>query len=58
MQLIAGTSEKGITVGLDVLDQHGASVHHQDIHLNRTSSATFTVPALTNLTTNATLQVR
>jgi hypothetical protein len=59
LQLIAGTSERGITVGLDVLDQHGASLHHQTIHFNRTTSTMiFTVPALSNLTSNATLQVR
>ncbi|XP_057381255.1 uncharacterized protein LOC130703811 [Daphnia carinata] len=56
-ELIAGTSERGITVGLDVLDQHGASVHHQTIHFDRTTSTMiFTVPALSNLTSNATLQ--
>ncbi|XP_046454359.1 C3 and PZP-like alpha-2-macroglobulin domain-containing protein 8 isoform X2 [Daphnia pulex] len=56
-ELIAGTSERGITVGLDVLDQHGASLHHQTIHFNRTTSTIiFTVPALSNLTSNATLQ--
>ena len=58
LQLVAGTSERGISVGLDVLDGHGASLHRQAIHLNRTSSVAFTVPALANLTTNATLQVR
>ena len=57
-QLIAGTSERGITVGLDVLDQHGTCVHHQTVHFNRTTSTViFSVPALHNLTSNATIQV-
>jgi hypothetical protein len=38
LQFIDRTSEWGITVRLDVLDQHGASFRHQTINFNRTTS--------------------
>ena len=41
-----------------MLDQHGTCVHHQTVHFNRTTSTViFSVPALHNLTSNATIQV-
>jgi len=54
-ELIASTSERGIVVGLDVLDQRGQSLHNQTLHFNQTSTVVFIVPAI-HLQDNVTLQ--
>ena len=56
-QLIASTSERGITVLLEVVDHVGRSVHNQTLHFNKTSTVLFTVPAGLDVSDSATLQV-
>jgi hypothetical protein len=56
-QLIASTSERGITVLLEVVDHVGRSAHNQTLHFNKTSTVLFTVPAGLDVSDSATLQV-